>query len=53
MEKNGLASGFYLILALTSGPEPPIISRYSCKSKQIFMNAQKCVHIGSQVLEVH
>ena len=27
--KNGLASGFYLILALTSGLEPPIMSWYT------------------------
>ena len=55
--KNGLASGFYLILALTSGLEPPIMSWYShihensvCihEKKKIFMNAHKCVHnIGS------
>ena len=46
--KNGLASGFYIILALISGLEPPIMSWYSRKNKQIFMNAHKCVHnIGS------
>ena len=52
--KNGCASGFYLILALTSGLEPPIMSWYSHKNKQSFMNAHKCVHnIASWVPEVH
>ena len=31
-------------MALTSGPEPPIMNWYSHKSKQIFMNAHKCVY---------
>ena len=45
--KNGLASGFYLIVALASGPEPPIMSWYSHKNKQILINAHECAHIGS------
>ena len=46
--KNGLASAFYLILAITSGLEPPTMSWYSRKNKQIFMNAHKYVdNIGS------
>ena len=30
--KNELESGFYLILTLTYGPEPPSMSWYSCKN---------------------
>ena len=52
--KNGLAGRFYLILALTSRLQPPIMSWYSRKNKQIFMNAHKCVHnIDSWVPKVH
>ena len=43
--KNGLASGY---TGLDIMAEPPIMSWYSHKNKQIFMNAHKCVHnIGS------
>ena len=45
---NGLASGFYLIVALTSGLEPPIMIWYSHKNKQIFiMHTSVHIIIGS------
>ena len=45
--KNGVSSGFYLVLALTSGPEPPIMSWYSRKKANFAhkceaLNFQKC-----------